>query len=189
MAPSQEISPGLLTLASSQSSPIPAFVFFRPSISSNEWSPSGEISVVKPNSVHTLFFQPCAGPESVKLAFPASVLGLFPPMDRFYQFSKDMEKWVEECIISFNIEEGFLYLRISEAWKEKIWREASAPQVIQALLRLVRLIMLSLPDPYVDTFWELLSIRCKDIIRSTVLPFLSGVESYEGSLFEYDYPM
>ena len=69
-----------------------------------------------------------------------------------------------------------LFLAITEARKEEILKQISTPQHVNLWLDLLKLMIYAYPDPYADSLGSRVRWCLKDLITSTVLPFLSVVD-------------
>jgi len=76
-------------------------------------------------------------------------------------------------IIGLSMQEGWLFLEITDAWRVAIRRESSISDRVDRLLDLTKLVVASFPDPFAEALWETLCHLLQEIILSTVLPFLS----------------
>ena len=86
---------------------------------------------------------------------------------------------VEKGIVLPTFADDFLYFELDATWRHKILPQYDEHVIFQASIDLAGMVMLSLPDLYLDPLWEVISEQCRGIIRTTVLPFLATTSMHE----------
>lgn len=193
-----------LLLACSRTNKVPAFIFFRPCFSQKRWTSSGDLKLVTPNDGKSEFkallhksITSRKIPDSPQ--FPSSAIGWFAPPTEIsagllregmphalplvpcpiWCFNEDLQSLLKNGCLTRSSRDNLLYLSLDPRLKAKIRAECEAAHLLQATLDLVKLVIWSLPDPYSEPLWELLSMHCRDLIHTTVLPFFSVVSGNE----------
>ena len=93
--------------------------------------------------------------------------------DWLFRLSEDIQTLMGLNIIHPRLDEDWLYFELSGSWIDSIRRECSTEDRVRLLYDLARLVASAYPDPYAESLWQIIRVRSKDIIDSTVLPFLS----------------
>jgi len=82
--------------------------------------------------------------------------------------------------LDVKMRDGLIYFSLSNNW-EAINSQLSLAQMRSARCELVKLVITCLPDPFLDPMWEIVLERCRDVLKSTIVPYLSFASSAEKS--------
>lgn len=161
---------------------MPAFLLCRPFVHQRRWSPTGEIQITRraPGSADALpswavdFFDEDNLLDG-KFAYQGWALGRYGKQAGSYHIRDDVITLFSNDIINIANEDGLLYFETTEDWKAAIRRQCSENHYIQILLDLLGLMVYSFPDKYAEIFWRHIEVHSREVIESTLLPFLSVV--------------
>jgi hypothetical protein len=200
-----------LLLASSRTNEVPAFIFFRSGFAQKRWISSGDLKLVPPSDgkpeFKALLQKSISSTKILDIPqFPSSAIGLFGPPTEIsagllregmsyalplvpcpiWCFNEDLQSLLKNGCLTRSFRDNLLYLSLDERLKHKMIAECQAAHLLQATSDLIKLVVWSLPDPYSEPLWELLSLHCRDLIRTTVLPFFNVVYSKESVALSLD---
>jgi hypothetical protein len=96
--------------------------------------------------------------------------------------AEDLNSLLDSGYLDTSYQEGLLYFTLDERMKKELRDESTCDELHQATHKLVKLAASSLPDPYSEPLWELRSIHCRDLLITTVLPYLNSIEPNEFTL-------
>jgi hypothetical protein len=178
----------LILLASSSSRSLPAFLFTR----SFRVDLDGNGIGLEVETFHELFREASdnGGTDRKQKKYPFSVYSY----DWRYGANEPgpkLEVLRREEHLKVTHQERMTFVEISAQLRQEIWEMfATEPDKYQkAQSTLCNLIVHSLPMPYTEPLWETTSLACRDVISSTLLPFLltSPVSSrFERNFFTED---
>lgn len=162
-------------LAFSGTTAVPAFFFLRPSVSIWRWNDQGD------HGQHSYAAQLWRGEysfleEASNSGILAPTLGYYPNHDIRYRLCNDLQPLYHNILTS-HFEDGLLYWQIAKEWRTYVCQESTREEASTARYELMRYIVLSLPEPFAETLWELISLHSKESIISTVIPKLE--DSYQ----------
>ncbi|USP73216.1 uncharacterized protein yc1106_00490 [Curvularia clavata] len=171
----------LLLLASSPSRSIPALIFTRPfSI-----VPNAGLNYPELEKFPRLFRR--AGethdkPETFQLK-----TSIYDFQYGAIELGPELELLRREMHLIVTYQEKVTFLELSAQVRQHIWGIfSSEPEKYrEAQMILCLLTILSLPTPYTEPLWEMTSFVCKDIVRTTLIPFLlafSGSSCFDPNL-------
>ena len=177
-----------LTLASCACDRVPAFLFTRPYYPNRRrWSSNGEIeqkdvtgTLALPQWPKDLFVEveesgsPCGG---VDMLYEGIAIG-YPPLaggKRRFTLEADIANLLSRNIISFDLVEEGLQLALHPTVKERLWGQTSKDDRLLVWFDLLKLVVTSFPDVYAEIMWQTIQWQCRNVVRSTILPFLSVV--------------
>ncbi len=178
-----------LTLASCACDRVPAFFFTRPYYADQRrWNMDGEIEQNNfPGALASLPFPPWSrrvfvetnkstGPpgkgktlyEDVTLGCPCGGKNA-----RVFTLSADIAELYSQDLVSFDLDEDYLMLAMHPGVKEVLWRQTSIDDRLFIWNGLLQLVVNSFPNVYAEIMWQQIQWRCRDVVRSTIIPFLS----------------
>lgn len=101
-----------------------------------------------------------------------------------YSLSEDVQFLFKQSIIHNIVDEGLLYFKIAEDWKQTIRRKCSINDYIGVLSSLLKLTIFAFPDMHTEALWQCIRLGLSKVIKSTLLPFLSVIEWREFQEFK-----
>ncbi|KAK2928093.1 Histone-fold [Fusarium oxysporum f. sp. vasinfectum] len=183
----------ILLLRASRIPEIPAFVFFRPLVQRRRWTESGEIHAAgcKPSSFARLCLriselpiprskEPEDGltcPKDIFAWFCCSSFDINSDQDSTY-LGDEFRKLLSAGAFVVHVKDGLVYLSLSEPLRDTLF-QVPTKALQEARLGLVGLVILSLAEPYAEPLWEMVSLHCRNILKSTVIPYLLQAETRE----------
>ena len=102
----------------------------------------------------------------------------YPPLAggrRLFTLEADIAELLSRDIIRFDLIEDCLLLTVNPAAKEGLWGQTSIDDRLLVWFDLLKLVIFSFPDAYAEIMWQPTQWQCRDVVRSTILPFLSVV--------------
>jgi hypothetical protein len=154
----------------------------RPYYLKPRWQADGELVLLSNVSTHSprwprAIFK-CDDNSGNEFRFHPRSLGLFDSLavsfeSRDFSLSEDVQALIRHNVLSCSSDQGLLHFRIAEAWKEHIRRECPTDYFVNILSDLAILVIHAFPEPYAECLWSLLWSALRDVMKSTVLPFLS----------------
>ena len=177
-----------LTLASCACDRVPAFLFTRPySPNRRRWNLNGEIeqkdasgTLALPQWPKGLFAEveeSASGCREIDLLYEDTAVG-YPPLGgrrRRFTPEADIAELSSRNIISFDLVEDCLLLAVHPAVKDGLWGQTSDDDRLFVWFDTLKLVVSSFPDVYAEIMWQQIQWYCRDVVRSTILPFLSVV--------------
>ena len=171
-----------LTLASCACDRVPAFLFTRPYYSQQRrWNSIGEIDQRKVSETIELPQWPrnlfSSTARKGQTSFDNSALG-FPHLandPHFFNLEPDIAILSSMNIVSFDLDEDCVLFAMRTDLKEGLWRQTSIDDRLFIWFGLLKLVIFSFPDVYAEIMWQQIQWRCRDVVRSTIIPFLSVV--------------
>ena len=104
-----------------------------------------------------------------------------------HQLGSELEALRREQHVEVTHQEEITFVEMSHDTRQEIWlvfaKEPKLHRKVQSLL--CTFILLALPVPYAEPLWEMTSFACKDVITSTLLPFLftsPGLRDFQQNL-------
>ncbi|TVY64104.1 putative 30S ribosomal protein S17-like protein [Fusarium oxysporum f. sp. cubense] len=183
----------ILLLGASRTPEVPALVFFRPLVQRQRWTESGEIHTAgcKLSPFARLCLQiselptprskePEDGPSCPKDIFAwfcCSSYDINSDQDSTY-LGDELNKLLSAGAFVVHVKDGLVYLSLSEHLRDTLF-QVPTKALQEARLGLVGLVILSLAEPYAEPLWEMVSLHCRNILKSTVIPYLFQAETRE----------
>lgn len=186
----------ILLLAASRSPQVPAFVFLRPFTTRQSWSPEGELCSTPVSrtlpSVASLFVGG-SNPEAKAIgpALPQEPFAWYcDSVPRVSEVSggsyeddvvrpgKELDRLLFSSALAADVKDDLVYFGLSDRLK-RILSKTPTNKWRKAKMDFVKLVISCLSDPYIEPLWELVLLRCRDILKSTVIPYLSCADSDE----------
>lgn len=175
-----------LTLASCACDRVPAFLFIRPyEPSQRRWDLNGEIeqkkvpeTIALPQWPKGIFIKSKKSSEQRREgSYEAATLGYpWTANDQFsFTLAADIAELSSHNIVSFDLDEDYVLLAMPPAVKETLWSQTSTDDRLFIWFDLLRLVVFSFPDVCAEIMWQHIQWRCRDVVRSTIIPFLSVV--------------
>jgi len=166
---------------------IPAFLFWRPWQKQARWTIHGELEYCGENPSLTLpgLETPIfALSDDDTQAFSASSMSWYchsnlVPTKEAVALVPDASELLQKRIITPLYKNGILYFKLSDAYKREIMQRQPSTVLIQASCDLAILAVKSLPDPYSEPLWELVSSHCEELFRTTTLPAIVAMRKFE----------
>jgi hypothetical protein len=178
---------------------VPPFIFFRPGFVRYRWDAAGDLAKTLPEDKISLFHHALRRLESdvaadivspSPLKFPASAIAMYhsateiqgdprdpaeaPPFsDPALCLSEEFSSIFQTGYISSSFRDGLLYFTLSQCSGDTLKSQCRRNELILARSKLISMLMSSLPDPYTEPLWELLSRHCREVVRTTVIPFFN----------------
>ena len=179
-----------MLLAACNCDRVPTLLFIRPDFEQRRWNVDGEIEKEPPLTYYNVsqwtkkVFVPAANSSremkdrptdqfsAMALGFPA-----FSVDSVFCQLSPSFKLLLKSQILGVQLDGDEVFLRISNTSKEEIWEQTSTKDRLFIWVELLILVIHSFPDPYAEALWRNVQYSCVEVIDSTILPFLSVLES------------
>jgi len=184
----------VLLLAVCRSLQIPAFIFLRTLAKRNRWGNSGEVEFQRARefdrflSFDGLFLQRSAPEASeggpvlswdVYAWFCGSAADFDLREDEQAVFpGEELKQLLSNSALATDVRDGLVYFSLSGQLRIAVSREPRV-KLREAKRHLVQMVIFSLADPYIEPLWESVSLRCRDVLKSTVVPFLSHADAEE----------
>ena len=174
-----------LTLASCTCRRLPAILFIRPWAPRRQWGLQGEIEeqdrVTAVPEWAKLIFEETTHSHG-DFSFPrAGFIGLPPgpwlsPPTNGFHLSESVQGLIQQEILKVYTEDDWLYIELTEAGKDLVAGSISAEDPTPLLVGLIRLTINSYPAPYIEPLWQVTQQRCREVIDTTIIPFLSVLD-------------
>ncbi len=184
----------VLLLAACRSPQLPAFVFLRSLAKRNRWGSSGEVESQRACELDGFL---CSEGLLLQRSAPgASEDGPVLPWDVYAWFcgsaadfdlgeaeqavfpGEELKRLLSDSALATDVRDGLVYFSLSGQLRIDVSREPRV-KLQEARRHLVQMVIFSLADPYVEPLWESVSLCCRDVLESTVVPFLSHADAEE----------
>ena len=168
-------------LANCDCSYIPTALFRQPFLSRRRWTDQGNIQTSHrsgdlPPWINEIF-KPTDSASEV-LAFPWEAVGAEDSNghQKLVTISGPFIDIFRLGTIKWFLKDEWTFFEVDQEWKADYRSSQSIEDRELFLILLVKLAIRYFPDPFTDIRWESLSLLAKELITSTVLPYLSVID-------------
>ena len=168
-----------LILASCSCERVPALIFMRPFSSRRRWNEYGEIFLADPPSADLIPQWPLKMmTNATRSSFHGrNELGEYKRESLVnWKLSPSIENLCGQSVIGIQRDGDDFFFQMPSNLREDIWTQTSTQDRLLVWFDLVRLVIYSSPEAYAELFWRNTFLKCKAVIDSTILPFLSVLE-------------
>jgi hypothetical protein len=120
-------------------------------------------------------------PKFESFCFDRAEIGLYSDLvnnsSRTFKLVRDVRQLVQQGILTCE-RDPWLSFEIAEASKAEILEGISQSEQVEVLCHVTSLVSTSFPDPFTEALWAAIAQSSREIIESTVIPFLSVVSDH-----------
>ncbi|KAH8807182.1 hypothetical protein F5884DRAFT_339035 [Xylogone sp. PMI_703] len=192
-----------LILAASGADLVPALVFCRPFVSSQTiWSFSGEIEECKNEAIiiqdqtwKQVWMEQLDGgyrhlsesPGNSIIASSSSlgITGQKWETSFWLEDTSGVAESINRNLVTMESLNGFWNFKLvggTDVWQQQIF---SKEELMQGAIDLARMLVLSLATPYLDALWEVISLQCRSLFHTLLLPILSSSGMFKDALLNF----